>query len=296
MKKKKLFIFTGSRADFGLLKRFMELIKKDSSLKLKIVAGGSHFLRRHGFTYREIIEHGGSASPDHSDITDHVEAGKIFGHALEKYGDVNVVVNNAGVCRDRMFASLNPEEWAMVMAGHLKGHYCLASHAAKYWRQQSKDGATVSARIINTSSGAGLLGSVGQSNYSAAKGGILSLTLVQAAELQRYGVTVNALAPQARTGMTEDVFADMMKIPEDGSFDRFNPENVAPLVVWLASETSQGVTGQCFEIFGGKLSLAEGWHSGPEIDKESMWQADELGDAVADLLAQRKPAQPVYGS
>ena len=155
----------------------------------------------------------------------------------------------------------------MVMAVHLKGHYCLASHAAKYWRQQSKDGATVSARIINTSSGAGLLGSVGQSNYSAAKGGILSLTLVQAAELQRYGVTVNALAPQARTGMTEDVFADMMKIPEDGSFDRFNPENVAPLVVWLASETSQGVTGQCFAIFGGKLSLAEGWHSGPEIDK-----------------------------
>ena len=249
-----------------------------------------------GATVREIIEHGGSASPDHSDITDHVEAGKIFGHALEKYGDVDVVVNNAGVCRDRMFASLNPEEWDMVMAVHLKGHYCLASHAAKYWRQQSKDGATLSARIINTSSGAGLLGSVGQSNYSAAKGGILSLTLVQAAELQRYGVTVNALAPQARTGMTEDVFADMMKIPEDGSFDRFNPENVAPLVVWLASETSQGVTGQCFEIFGGKLSLAEGWHSGPEIDKESKWQADELGDAVADLLAQRKPAQPVYGS
>ena len=184
----------------------------------------------------------------------------------------------------------------MVMAVHLKGHYCLASHAAKYWRKQSKDGATLSARIINTSSGAGLLGSVGQSNYSAAKGGILSLTLVQAAELQRYGVTANALAPQARTGMTEDVFADMMKIPEDGSFDRFNPENVAPLVVWLASESSQDVTGQCFEIFGGKLSLAEGWHSGPEIDKESKWHADELGDAVADLLAQRKPAQPVYGS
>jgi len=229
-------------------------------------------------TVREIIEHGGSASADHSDITDHVEAGKIFGHALEKYGDVNVVVNNAGVCRDRMFASLNPEEWDVVMAVHLKGHYCLASHAAKYWRQQSKDGATVSARIINTSSGAGLLGSVGQSNYSAAKGGILSLTLVQAAELQRYGVTVNALAPQARTGMTEDVFADMMKIPEDGSFDRFAPENVAPLVVWLASESSQSVTGQCFEIFGGKLSLAEGWSSGPEIDKESKWQVDELGD------------------
>ncbi len=247
-------------------------------------------------TVREITEQGGRASADHSDITDHVEAGKIFSHALQQYGDVNVIVNNAGVCRDRMFASLNPEEWDMVMAVHLKGHYCLANHAAKYWRHQFKEGAPVSARIINTSSGAGLLGSVGQSNYAAAKGGILSLTLVQAAELQRYGVTANALAPQARTGMTEDVFADMMKIPEDGSFDRFAPENVAPLVVWLASESSQSVTGQCFEIFGGKLSLAEGWSSGPEIDKESKWQVDELGDAVADLLAQRKPAQPVYGS
>ena len=247
-------------------------------------------------TVADIEQAGGIASADNSDITDHVEAGRIFQNALKQYGDVHVIVNNAGVCRDKMFASLNSEEWDKVMAVHLKGHYCLSNHAAKHWRQQSKEGAEVKARIINTSSGAGLLGSIGQSNYSAAKGGILSLTLVQAAELQRYGVTANALAPQARTGMTEEVFAEMMKIPEDGSFDRYDPDNVAPLVVWLASETSQHITGQCFEIFGGKLALAEGWHTGPEIDKESRWQVNEIGEAVDGLLDQSRPAQAVYGS
>jgi len=247
-------------------------------------------------TVAEIEAAGGTARADNSDITDHEQSGRVVQSAIETFGDIHGVVNNAGICRDRMFASLNPEDWDAVMAVHLKGHYCIANHAARYWRQQSKDGLEVSGRIINTSSGAGLLGSVGQSNYSAAKGGILSLTLVQAAELQRYGVTANALAPQARTGMTEDVFADMMKVPEDGSFDRYDPDNVAPLVVWLASPESRHVTGQCFEIFGGKLSIAEGWHTGPEVDKEARWQADELGAAVEDLLTDSRASQPVYGA
>ena len=247
-------------------------------------------------TVDEITGAGGTANTDASDITDHEAAGKLVASTIETYGDINGVVNNAGVCRDRMFASLNPEEWDMVMAVHLKGHYCIANHAARYWRQQSKDGAEVSGRIINTSSGAGLLGSVGQSNYSAAKGGILSLTLVQAAEMGRYAVTANAIAPQARTGMTEDVFADMMKIPEDGSFDEYDPENVAPLVVWLASEASAHVTGQCFEMFGGRLSVAEGWHSGTEIDRQRRWDVSEIGEAVDSLLKAGRTAQPVYGA
>ena len=247
-------------------------------------------------TVAEITGENGSANVDTSDITDHEAAGRLVQATIMAYGDIHGVVNNAGVCRDRMFASLNPEEWDMVMAVHLKGHYCIANHAARYWRQQSKEGARVSGRIINTSSGAGLLGSVGQSNYSAAKGGILSLTLVQAAEMGRYGVTANALAPQARTGMTEDVFADMMKIPEDGSFDQYDPENVAPLLVWLASAESSHVTGQCFEIFGGRLSIAEGWHSGPEVDKAARWDASEIGEAVDSLLSQGRAAQPVYGA
>jgi len=247
-------------------------------------------------TVTEINSEGGRANLDVSDITDHEAAGRLVQATITTYGGIHGVVNNAGVCRDRMFASLNPEEWDTVMAVHLKGHYCIANHAARYWRQQSKEGAAINGRIINTSSGAGLLGSVGQANYSAAKGGILSLTLVQAAEMGRYGVTANALAPQARTGMTEDVFADMMKIPEDGSFDQYDPANVAPLVVWLASKDSSHVTGQCFEIFGGRLSVAEGWHGGPEIDKADRWDISEIGAAVDSLLEQVRVAQPVYGA
>ena len=247
-------------------------------------------------TVAEIVAEGGQAIACCRDITDHEQAGQIVQAAIDTYADLHIVVNNAGICRDRMFTSLSPDDWDAVVSVHLKGHYCLASHAARLWRSQAKEGQAVSGRIINTSSGAGLLGSIGQSNYSAAKGAILSLTLVQAAELQRYGVTANAIAPQARTGMTEDVFADMMKVPEDGSFDAYHPDNVAPLVVWLASAASHAATGLCFEIFGGKLSIADGWRTGPERDKQARWKAEELGDAIEDLMASAIPAQPVYGS
>ena len=247
-------------------------------------------------TVAEIVAEGGQAIACCRDITDHEQAGQIVQAANDTYADLHIVVNNAGICRDRMFTSLSPDDWDAVVSVHLKGHYCLASHAARLWRAQAKEGQAVSGRIINTSSGAGLLGSIGQSNYSAAKGAILSLTLVQAAELQRYGVTANAIAPQARTGMTEDVFADMMKVPEDGSFAAYHPDNVAPLVVWLASAASHAVTGQCFEIFGGKLSIADGWRTGPEKDKQARWKAEELGDTIEDLMASAIPAQPVYGS
>lgn len=247
-------------------------------------------------TVADIKAAGGVAEVNTNDITDHEDAGRIVQQAINTYGDCQVIVNNAGICRDRMFASMSPDDWDQVIAVHLRGHFCVSSHLARYWRMRSKNGESVSGRIINTSSGAGLLGSVGQSNYSAAKGGILSLTLVQAAELARYGVTANALAPQARTGMTEEVFAEMMKIPEDGSFDVFHPDNAAPLVVWLSSEVSAEVTGRCFEIFGGKLSIADGWRTGPELDKGARWEPDELTNAVTQLLSEEKPPQPVYGS
>ncbi|MCO7569484.1 SDR family oxidoreductase [Pseudomonas chlororaphis] len=243
----------------------------------------------------QITGQGGSAVANSDDITDYQAAGRIVRQALECFGDLHVLVNNAGICRDRMFSSLSEADWDQVVAVHLKGHFCIASHAARYWRDRAKAGVAVSGRIINTSSGAGLLGSIGQSNYAAAKGGIASLTLVQAAELQRYGVTVNALAPAARTGMTEQVFAEVMKKPEAG-FDHFAPENVAPLVVWLGSEASAGVSGQMFEIEGGKLALAEGWRTGPSLDRQARWEVTQIGAAVAQLLERRAPAQKVYGS
>ncbi|WP_085709897.1 MULTISPECIES: SDR family oxidoreductase [unclassified Pseudomonas] len=242
-----------------------------------------------------IESQGGRAVANSNDITRYDDAALIVRQAIETFGGLDVVVNNAGICRDRMFTSLSESDWDAVMAVHLKGHFCISSHAARFWREQVKAGQTVSGRIINTSSGAGLQGSIGQSNYAAAKAGIAALTLVQAAELGRYGITVNALAPAARTGMTEGVFADVMKKPEEG-FDYFAPENVAPLVVWLGSQESAEVNGQMFEVEGGKLSIADGWRRGPELDRKGRWAVGEVGDAVAQLMDRAVPAAKVYGS
>ena len=196
--------------------------------------------------------------------------------AVETFGGLDVLVNNAGIVRDRMMANTSEEEFDAVIAVHLKGHFATMRHAASYWRGLSKEGKTVDARIINTSSGAGLQGSVGQGNYSAAKAGIAAMTLVAAAEMGRYGVTVNAIAPSARTRMTETVFAEMMAT-QDQDFDAMAPENVSPLVVWLGSVESRDVTGKVFEVEGGKVRVAEGWAHGPQIDKGARWDPAELG-------------------
>jgi NAD(P)-dependent dehydrogenase (short-subunit alcohol dehydrogenase family) len=239
---------------------------------------------------------GGKAIANSSDITHYGDSANAVKQAIDSFGDLHVVVNNAGICRDKMFASMGESDWDAVIAVHLKGHFCITSHAVQYWRDQSKAGKTVKARIINTSSGAGLQGSIGQSNYSAAKGGIAALTLVQAAELARYGVTANALAPSARTGMTEGVFADMMKKPEGDKFDHFDPANVAPLVVWLGSEASQHVSGRVFEVEGGKISIADGWRTTKGVDKGAKWRPEEITSAMQELLAKEVPAQKVYGA
>ncbi len=247
-------------------------------------------------TVDDIVAAGGKADFNLGNITSYEGAGEIFKATLDRFGDVHAIVNNAGNNRDRMFTSLTEEDWDQVINVHLKGHFCLSSHAAKYWRGKSKAGDEVSGRIINTSSGAGLQGSVGQSNYAAAKGGILTLTLNQAAELGRYGITANAVAPQGRTGMTEKVFAEMMKVPEDGSFDKFDPANVAPLIVYLCSGQSSHVNGHCFESFGGKLSIANGWKTGKVKDKGARYDVDEVGSVIDKLIDEAPPAQPVYGS
>ena len=244
----------------------------------------------------EIRALGGQVVVDGHDVADWEGSRQLVQTAIDAFGRLDVVVNNAGVVRDRMFANATEDEWDVVLRVHLKGHFCVARWAAAYWRDRAKAGEANDARIINTSSGAGLLGSVGQAAYSSAKGGILSLTLVQAAELGRYGVTANAIAPSARTRMTEGVFAEMMKAPEPGAFDVMAAENVSPLVVWLGSPDSAGVTGRVFEVEGGKIGVSDGWQHGPTADKGARWDPAEIGPAVRDLLAAAPPPAPVYGA
>jgi NAD(P)-dependent dehydrogenase (short-subunit alcohol dehydrogenase family) len=246
-------------------------------------------------TAREIRERGGEAVANAESVSDFAAGRRMVEQALDSFGRLDVVVNNAGFLRDRMFVSTSEAEWDAVIDVHLKGHFCVSRHACEHWRERAKAGESNDARIINTSSGAGLQGSVGQATYSAAKGGIAALTLVQAAELGRYGVTANAIAPAARTRMTEAIFTDMAK-PEDGRFDENDPANVSPLVVWLGSAESRDVTGRVFEVKGGSIGVCDGWRDGPVHDKQARWAPDEIGPTVARLLAESQPPKPVYGS
>ncbi len=243
----------------------------------------------------EIVSAGGVAVANLDDVTDWDGAGSLVGSAIEAFGRLDVLVNNAGFLRDRMLVGMSVEEWDAVIRVHLRGHFCPLRHASGYWREQAKQGEPADARVINTSSGAGLMGSVGQGNYSAAKAGILGLTAVAAAELARYGVTVNAIAPAARTRMTEVAMPDMMRAPESG-FDAMAPDNVSPLVVWLGSVASRDVTGRVFEVEGGVLSIADGWARGPRKDKGERWLPAEIGAAVHELLAVARTPTAVYGA
>lgn len=243
----------------------------------------------------EINAAGGKAIANYEDVTDWDAAKRIVDAAVKAFGDLHVVVNNAGIVRDRMFVSATLDEWDATMHVHLRGHFCIARHAVDYWRARSKEGHDIDARIINTTSGAGLQGSIAQAAYSTAKGGIASLTLVQAAELGRYGITSNALAPSARTRMTEQAFAEKMATDGD-EFDVMHPDNIAPTVVWLGSALSKDVTGCIFELEGGKIMLEVGWREGPVVDKGAKWDPADVGGAVEELLGKRTEPRKVWGT
>ncbi len=244
-------------------------------------------------TCAAIAAKGGIADEMILDFADPMAAREIFAGA-----GYSILVNNAGIIRREDSLDYTEADWDAVMAVHLKGHFCISSHAVQYWRHQSKTGQSVSGRIVNTTSGAGLQGSIGQSNYAAAKAGIAALTINQAAELGRYGVTANAICPVARTGMTTAVpeMAARMAPPEDGSFDHFAPENVSVLVAWLCSSLSSDVSGKILEAEGGRIAIADGWRSTEGIDKGARWTLDEITEAMQTLLANEKPAQAVWGS
>lgn len=243
----------------------------------------------------EIRALGGRAVVSTGDVSDWAYGERLVREAVETFGGLHTLVNNAGINRDRMLVNMSEQEWDLVLRVDLKGHFVPMRHAAAYWRDAAKAGRRIAARVVNTSSGAGLMGSVGQGNYGAAKAGIAALTQIAAAEWARYGIVVNAIAPSARTPMTEGVFAEAMAAPETG-FDAMDPANVSPLVVWLGSDAAQAVSGAVFEVAGGEVSLADGWRHGPAVGKGARWEPEELTDVVADLIARSEPPTPVYGA
>ncbi|WP_296603527.1 SDR family oxidoreductase [Nocardioides sp.] len=235
----------------------------------------------------EIESGGGRAVVNTADVADFAQAEAMVQQAIDTFGGLDILVNNAGFVRDRMLVNTSEEEWDAVIRVHLKGHFAPLRHAGAYWRAEAKEGRQRTARVINTSSGAGLQGSVGQATYSAAKAGIAGLTLVAAQEMGRYGVTVNAIAPVARTRMTEGAFdTSAMALPEDNS----------PIVAWLASEEAGDVTGRVIEIDGSTITVETGWAHGPAHDLGRRWEAAEVGPALRDLLAAAPDPEPVYGA
>jgi NAD(P)-dependent dehydrogenase (short-subunit alcohol dehydrogenase family) len=231
-----------------------------------------------------IREMGGEAVANGDDVSDFEGAQRLIKTATDTFGGLHVVVNNAGILRDRMLVNMSPEEWDAVIRVHLRGTFATSRIAAEYWRERSKAGEDNDARIINTSSPSGIYGNVGQTNYGAAKAGIASFTIIAAMELGRYGVTVNAIAPVALTRMTENLGVAGQQDRKPEGFDASSPANIAPLVVWLGSPESRGVTGRVFNVRGGQISVAEGWVAGPAIDKGERWDPAELGAVIPDLV------------
>lgn len=247
----------------------------------------------------EIKAAGGEAVINGNDISSWEGARELVQQAIDTFGGLDVLVNNAGFLRDKMLVGMSEEEWDKVTTVHLKGHYAPLRHAAEYWRAESKAGRPRAARVINTSSGAGLFGSVGQGNYATAKAGIALLTIQTAAEMKGYGVTANAIAPSARTRMTTsagEAMAAQMAAPSDGSFDVMDPANISPLVVWLGSEESGDVSGRVFEVEGGKVTVCDGWQRAASEDKGAKWDPAELGSVVPRLLSESPTPVPVYGA
>ncbi|MCU1356614.1 MAG: putative oxidoreductase [Acidimicrobiales bacterium] len=239
----------------------------------------------------EIVAAGGEGVVNGDDISTWAGSERLIAQAIDAFGRLDVVINNAGILRDRMLANMTEAEWDAVIQVHLKGTFGPSRHAAAYWREQTKAGEAVDGRIINTSSPSGIYGNVGQTNYGAAKAGIAAFTVIAAKELARYGVTVNAVAPAALTRMTENLG---MGQADDMTKAMLSPRWIAPIVTWLASADSADVTGRVFDVTGQALSVAEGWHRGPTKEHPTDDPA-ALGDVVRQLVAEARPNANMFG-
>ena len=285
----KVAIVTGAAHGIGR-GHAMELAAQGASVIVNDLGGsvdGEGSSRAADLTVDLIRGRGGTAIANYEDVADFEGAGRMVAHAVEAYGKLDILVNNAGILRDGMSFNLSEEDWDSVIRVHLKGHFAPSRFAAVYWREQSKKGEPVSGRIINTSSESGLFGNAGQSNYAAAKAGIASMTIVLARELQKYGVTVNAMAPRARTRLTETVAgAEQLMAAKEGEFDAWDPDNMAPLIGFLASDAAADVSGQVFVMWGDRVYLMRGWSLANELAAGGKrWTVEDLISHKAELFA-----------
>ena len=241
----------------------------------------------------EIVAAGGEAVANTDDISDWAGAEKLVAQAVDTFGRLDVLVNNAGILRDRMLANMSEAEWDAVIKVHLKGTAGPSHFAAAHWRERSKAGESPNARIINTTSPSGIYGNVGQTNYGAAKAGIAAFTIIAADELGRYGVTVNAIAPAAITRLTAGLSSGGGEVPADLQ-EKLSPRWIAPIITWLASEESSGVTGRVFDVAGETLAVAEGWHRGPTVTGSQ--DPNDLGPLVEELMSQARPNADMFGA
>jgi NAD(P)-dependent dehydrogenase (short-subunit alcohol dehydrogenase family) len=279
-------IVTGAGRGLGRA-HALELARQGASVVVNDLGGGPDGSGADASPARNVVDEilaaGGKAVVNHDDVADWAGAERLVQQAIDEFGGLDVLVNNAGILRDRTIAAMTEDEWDSVIRVHLRGTVAPSRFAVAHWRARAKEtGVPTQARLINTTSASGIYGNFGQSNYGAAKAGIASFTLIAAKELAGSGATANAVAPAARTRLTEAL------MPADFA-EKLAPEQVSPLVAWLASVASQDVTGRVFDVGGGRIGVAEAWRLGPEVAREQPWDAADLGAVIPDLVAKAAP-------
>ncbi len=299
----KVAVITGSGRGIG---REEALLMEKHGAKVVVNDLGAHFDgsgQATGTPAQEVVAEikkmGGEAVANGESVSDYKGAKRIIQCALDTFGKLNIVVNNAGILRDRMIFNMSEEDWDAVIAVHLKGSFNMARHACEYWREEHKKGNLLNGRLINTASDAGLLGNVGQSNYGSAKAALAAMAIIVDHEMAKYGVTANAIAPIARTRLTVDATpstaAIMGREVKAGEFDAFGPQHVSPLVAWLASDDAKDVHGEVFRVGAGTVWLMKGWHTVGKVSKRAVWDAADLGTALKSELGKGATAKEDMG-